>query len=80
VSVEWDLDGSGLFPVQQDVDGTQSAVHLSTSHVYTQPGTHYASARVRSHREGDLTATSRLIENVAQARIVVSETLPEGNA
>jgi hypothetical protein len=71
ISVEWDVDGSGTFPLRQEVDGTQRRVELSTSHTYGSVGTFYASARVQSHRHGDLTASDCRIENVAQARIVV---------
>jgi hypothetical protein len=77
VSVEWDFDGSGSFPLRHEVDGTDSAVTLRTTHRYTTPGTWYASARVQSHRLGDVHATTCRIENVAQARIVVTN---EGNA
>ncbi|MDT7551338.1 MAG: hypothetical protein QOE84_3732 [Actinomycetota bacterium] len=72
ISVEWDLDGSGSFPIRQDVDGTATAVELSITHSYDTLGTVYASARVQSHRHGDLAATDGRIENVAQARIVVT--------
>jgi hypothetical protein len=72
VSVEWDFDGSGTFPFRHDVDGTDTAVGFSTTHTYDQPGTYFATARVRSHRDGDVTATTRLLENLASARVVVS--------
>jgi hypothetical protein len=73
ISVEWDFDGSGSFPVRQDVDGTAAQVQLTTTHPYDIPGRFYASARVQSHRHGDVAATDGHIENVAQARIVVTE-------
>ncbi|MCU1344955.1 MAG: hypothetical protein JWL70_1221, partial [Acidimicrobiia bacterium] len=63
---------SGSFPFQHEVDGTATALTLSVTHSYDRPGTFYASARVHSHREGDVAATSRRIPNVAQARVIVS--------
>ncbi|MCU1594591.1 MAG: hypothetical protein JWO12_1983 [Frankiales bacterium] len=72
ISVEWDFDGTGTFPFRHEVNGTQSEVRLSTTHTYDTAGTFYASARVQSHRHGDLTATDCRIENLAQARIVVT--------
>jgi PKD domain len=72
VSVEWDFDGSGTFPFRHEVNGTDTAVGFSTTHTYEQPGTYFATARVRSHRDGDVTATTRLLENLASARVVVS--------
>jgi hypothetical protein len=71
VSVEWDFDGSGTFPYRHEVDGTASDVTLSTTHRYDAPGTYFATARVHSHRDGDVSATHRRIPNLAQARIVV---------
>ncbi len=72
ISVEWDLDGQGAFPVREDVDGTDVAVKLSRTHTYDAPGTHFATARVCSHREGDVNAEFRRLPNVASARIVVT--------
>ncbi|MCU1360217.1 MAG: hypothetical protein JWN99_1506 [Ilumatobacteraceae bacterium] len=72
ISVQWDFDGSAAFPFKHDVDGTQTSIKLSTTHVYDTPGTYFATARVLSHRTGDMAATSCRIENVASARIVVT--------
>lgn len=73
VSVAWDFDGSGTYPFRHDdVDGLSSAVTLRTTRTYDEPGTYFATALVESHREGDVTAISRRIPNLASARIVVS--------
>jgi hypothetical protein len=72
VAVKWDFDGSGGFPFTQEVDGSQAAVTLSTTHAYDRPGTFFATALVESHREGDVRATARRIPNLASARVVVS--------
>jgi PKD domain len=72
VSVEWDFDGRGAFPFRHDeVDGSAAEVTLRTTHAYERPGTYFVTARVKSHRDGDVEATSRCIPNVAQARVVV---------
>lgn len=71
VSVRWDLDGSGSYPVEDHLDGTAAGVTSVTTHHYDRPGTYYATALVESHREGDVQATSRRIPNLASARIVV---------
>jgi hypothetical protein len=71
IAVEWDFDGSGAFPFKHEVNGKDTQVKLSTTHQYQKPGTYFATARVISHRQGDLAATSRRVENVASARIVV---------
>jgi cytochrome P450 len=72
VGVEWDFDGSGTYPYSRDVDAPATQLTLSTTHRYDRPGTYFATARVHSHREGDVRATTRRIPNVGQARVVVS--------
>jgi hypothetical protein len=72
ISVQWDFDGSGSYPESAKVDGTQTAVTLSTTHKYDVPCTYFVTALVESHRDGDVSATSRRISNLASARIVVS--------
>jgi hypothetical protein len=72
IAVEWDFDGSATFPFSQEVDGKDTSVKLSTTHAYDEPGTYFATARVISHREGDVAATSRRIPNLAAARVVVT--------
>ncbi|HEY2659743.1 MAG TPA: tannase/feruloyl esterase family alpha/beta hydrolase [Caulobacteraceae bacterium] len=68
--VHWDFDGSGSFATSQSIEPGQSELTLSTSHTYVEPGTYFATARVRLNREGD-PAGRRQIENLASARIVV---------
>jgi hypothetical protein len=73
VSIAWDFDGSGSFPsVVEDIDGSQTSVTATASHTYDSPGTYFATALVHSHREGDVSATSRKVPNLAQVRVVVS--------
>jgi len=72
VEVQWDFDGWGSFPFSHEVDGKATSLTLSTAHTYDAPGTYFATARVRSHRDGDLTAEFRRVENLASVRIVVS--------
>jgi hypothetical protein len=73
IAVEWDFDGSGRFPFRHvEVDGTAAEVALTTTHSYDRPGTYFATARVVSHVDGKVDATSRRLPNVAQARIIVT--------
>jgi hypothetical protein len=72
ISVEWDFDGTGTFPFHHDVTGSDTALTLSTTHTYEKAGTYYATARVCSHRNGDVNATTCRIPNVASARVVVT--------
>ena len=72
IALEWDFDGRGSWPLKQPVSGKDRRVKQSASHAYDQPGVYFATARVTAHREGDLGATSRLVVNLASARVVVS--------
>jgi Tannase and feruloyl esterase len=72
VDVEWDFDGTGTYPYRHEgVDGTTTALTLSTDHSYDRPGMYFATARVTSHRNGDVDAKLCRIETIAQARVVV---------
>jgi hypothetical protein len=72
ISVKWDLDGSGAYPVTQEVDGQSAELTLSLEWTYAKPGTYFPTALVESHRDGDIDATSRRIPNLDAARVVVS--------
>jgi hypothetical protein len=72
VGAKWDFDGSGTYPFAHELDGTSSAVTLSTTHRFDQPGTYFVTALVESHREGDVRATARRIPNLASARVIVT--------
>src|ERR1700728_592023 len=72
ISVQWDFDSQGPFPFSHEVDGTAKEVVLTTTHTYDKPGTYFATAAVASHREGDVAAVNRRLQNLAAARVVVS--------
>jgi hypothetical protein len=72
ISVKWDLDGTGTYPVTQDVDGLATELTLELQWSYDRPGTYFPTALVESHREGDFAATSRRIPNLDSARVVVN--------
>lgn len=72
VSVQWDFDGTGTYPYSDPtVDGSAASVTLTTTHAYTVPGTYFATALVASHRDGDVNAEHRRLQNLASARVVV---------
>ena len=73
IAVEWDFDGSGTYPFRHDgIDGTATELTVSTTRSYERPGTYFGTARVTSHRTGDVQAEHGRIETIAQARTVVS--------
>jgi hypothetical protein len=71
VAAAWDFDGSGTYPFSHEVDGTRSEVTLRTSHSWDRPETYFATCLVHSHVDGDVTATSRRLPNLATARVIV---------
>jgi hypothetical protein len=71
--VRWDFDGTGAWPqVDDGIDGTAARLEAKVTHVYDSPGTYFAAVRVTSHRDGDVHATSRQVENIGRARVVVT--------
>jgi hypothetical protein len=53
------------------VTGKDATLTLSTTHAFDRAGVFFPTARVTVHREGDLNATLRRVENLASARVVV---------
>jgi hypothetical protein len=47
-------------------------VTLSATHTYERPGLYFVTARVESHRDGDVKAERCRIETLGQARVVVT--------
>ena len=72
IAVDWDVDGSGTFPRHEEgIDGTAASVTRTITQSFGAPGTYFVTAKVWSHRAGDVGATSRRVPNLAQARVVV---------
>jgi len=73
IAAAWDFDGSGSYSfVHDEIDGSASDVTLSTTHAWSRPGTYFATVLVHSHVDGDVSASSRRLPNLASARVVVS--------
>jgi hypothetical protein len=71
VSIKWDMDGAGSYPVKHKIDGGASELTLTVEWTYDKPGTYFPTALVESHRDGAVNATSRRIPNLDSARVVV---------
>jgi hypothetical protein len=73
ISIEWDLEGRGDWPVVIDgIDGTKTKVSSQTTYAFSAPGTYFPSVRVTSHRQGDVNADRRRLPNIARVRVVVT--------
>jgi len=72
VKVEWDLDGTGDFPVAEPIEAaTRVAVERLTS--FAAPGVYFPTVRVAAQRDGDPATPYGRIQNVARVRVVVAD-------
>lgn len=71
VSIEWDFDGAGLFPVHEQLNGEDHIV-MERQQVFSAAGTYFVTVRVASQRDADPSTPYARIQNLARARVVVS--------
>lgn len=76
VGAKWDFEGQGTFPEVQVINkstsaGTGSRVVLAAKHVYTKPGTYFATILATSQRDGDAQTPYTRIDNLARVRVIV---------
>jgi hypothetical protein len=72
VSAEWDFEGSGDYPVTETLKDTRSTrVALTTTHVFSKPGTYFAVLRAASQRQGDAKTPYTRALNLSRVRVVV---------
>ena len=72
VSVEWDMDGSGIFASKAEIGAPAESVSVSLDHAFTAPGMHFAVLRAAVQREGDAATPYGRLLNIARVRVVVS--------
>jgi hypothetical protein len=74
VSAKWDFEGTGTYPTSVDLgDPTSETVHVSATHVFTNPGTYFPALRVDSQREGNPNTPFARSLNLGRVRVVVGE-------
>ncbi|MFJ9737301.1 Tat pathway signal sequence domain protein [Streptomyces sp. NPDC101166] len=71
VSVQWDLEGDGTYPVTEGVAPAER-VRVERRHAFSSPGTRCVTVRVRCERDGDVTALFTRVDNIARVRVVVA--------
>ena len=71
IALEWDFDGKGAYSVSHPVAGDQAALEAGERHAFDRAGTYFPSVRVTAHRDGEVGAQQRRLENVASVRVVV---------
>jgi hypothetical protein len=74
VSADWDFEGLGTYPDAAElVEPTSENVHLTSTHVFSHPGTYFPAVRVASQHEGDATTPFARSLNLSRVRLIVTE-------
>ncbi|MGA7147840.1 MAG: hypothetical protein WBX17_05030 [Microbacterium sp.] len=73
VAVEWDFEGTGEYVPGEFAPAAPSAAAAVTStHVFTAPGTYFVSVKVTGQRDGDAASPYARVENLDRIRVVVT--------
>jgi hypothetical protein len=70
VTVEWDFDGAGSFPIAESI-AVAERVDAQRQFSFASPGVYFPTVRVAAHRNGDRTSPYARIQNLARVRVVV---------
>jgi hypothetical protein len=71
VTVEWDFDGAGSFPIAESVAVGES-VEAERQFSFAARGIYFPTVRVAAHRHGDGASPYARVQNLARVRVVVS--------
>jgi hypothetical protein len=71
VTVEWDFDGAGCFPIAESITVAEK-VDVQRQYSFAAPGIYFPTVRVAAHRSGDRTSPYGRLQNLARVRVVVS--------
>ena len=74
VRADWDFDGTGAFDVPADLildKASQDHASVETTHIFTEPGTHFVTLRASSSRDGSAKDLFTQVKNLARVRVVV---------
>lgn len=71
VRIQWDLDGDGVFEVDEPVEPTRHLV-MERQGAYNEAGTRFMTVRVCAQRDGDPETSYGRVDNLGRARVVVS--------
>jgi hypothetical protein len=71
VAAEWDFEGSGNYPVAEQLRAVEPTVSLKVAHAFSAPGTYFPVLRATSHRDGDARTPYARVQNLARVRVIV---------
>jgi hypothetical protein len=73
VAADWDFEGTGEYATAAQLSDHKSAkVSVTSSHMYTRPGTYFAAIRATSQRDGDAETPFARNRNLGRVRVVVT--------
>jgi hypothetical protein len=70
VTVEWDFDGAGSFPIAESIMVAEK-VDVQRQFSFAEPGIYFPTVRVAAQRNGDRTSPYARVQNLARVRVVV---------
>ena len=74
VSVEWDFEGEGNFPLKEELrTPLTEELQIQRSYQFLKPGTYFPTVRIASQREGNVESAFARIQNLERVRVVVEE-------
>jgi hypothetical protein len=71
VTVEWDFDGPGSFPIAESV-AVAEKVHAACHYSFGAPGVYFPTVRAAAQRNGEEASPYARVQNLARVRVVVS--------
>ncbi len=72
VGVQWDFDGTGAFPLEDEgLDPALVSYRSAVTHTFTEPGTYFPAVRVTNQRSVDHGTKHCRIFNLGRVRVVV---------
>jgi hypothetical protein len=74
VSVEWDFEGEGNFPLKEELKTPlKEELKIQRTYQFLKPGTYFPTVRVASQRDGNTGSPFARIQNLDRVRVVVEE-------
>jgi len=73
VHVEWDFEGNGDYPINENLNNTNSThAKVKITYTFLEPGTYFPAIRISSHRQGDPNTPHARVQNIDRVRVVVT--------
>ncbi len=72
VKAEWDFDGAGEYPRNENLTGkAKNKITVTSSFSFSEPGTYFPAIRVASNKDGDANDEYASVQNIGRVRVIV---------